>query len=166
MMTVNIDVNSIARRRGIRLGVYLGIVLGLLSALNGCTGWFENIKTGSVADLTRSDWVLSDMADVDILTDIRSTLKFANAGEASGFSGCNRYNGVMVLGDADIAVDNLSLTSLSCRMSFMEFEQAYIERLQKVSFWTLRRNSLRLNDASGVTQLRFRRMGTPVGSNI
>jgi heat shock protein HslJ len=48
----------------------------------------------------------------------------------------------------------------------MEFEQDYIDRLQKVASWRIQRHSLRLMDSSGLTLLRFRRIGTPAGSNI
>jgi heat shock protein HslJ len=166
MMTVNTEYAVIVLRSAIHHFFYIVLLLAVFTMLCGCAGTFTRIARGSIADLTRSDWVLSDMAGVDIVTDRRPTLRFASSDGINGFSGCNKYRGVLSLSNSDITVNDVVLARIVCRIKVMEFEQDYIDRLQKVASWRIQRHSLRLMDSSGLTLLRFRRIGTPAGSNI
>lgn len=85
------------------------------------------------------------------------TATFGSDGTVTGFSGCNTFNGPYTLSGDTIAIGPLATTRKACAADAMALETQYLTALQASKAVELAPTTLGLRDASGATQVQFRR---------
>ena len=83
------------------------------------------------------------------------TLEFGGAGEVNGSSGCNTFFGSYSVSASDIAISQLSSTSLLCAEpeGIMEQEAAYVAALQSATTYRIDGNSLELRSGDQIAAI-------------
>jgi putative lipoprotein len=129
----------------LRLGVLL-VVAALLQA--GCGGDDED---GAAPTLEGTEWTLVD--GVDAPDDSVPTLTLAD-GSASGFGGCNTFNGGYELDGDSITIGPLAATLMACEDAKSAAEAAYLPALEAVDSWAIEDGELVLS-TDGEETLRY-----------
>jgi heat shock protein HslJ len=93
-----------------------------------------------VSDLAAVEWLLVAIDGNEDLADIVPTLTVAADGSVSGFGGCNRYNGQMVVDGETLAVGPLASTKMACGAPGDLVEQRYLEALGAAARWSMDAN--------------------------
>jgi heat shock protein HslJ len=146
--------------RGARRQLTLVAIVAV--ALSAC-GSDSNDAAPAGSSATTSDggalegttWELNAQGfDVAGLDQVRPTL-LLSAGQASGFSGCNRYMGAYTLAAPALTFGPLASTSMACGAVETAIERAYLDRLARVSKYHSTAPGLQLQDSSGATLLTF-----------
>jgi len=110
--------------------------------------------TGTTA-LEGTTWELNAQGfDLPGLDQARPTL-LLDAGQASGFAGCNRYTGAYTSAPPSLSFGPVGSTSMACGAVETAIERAYLDRLAKVSKFVLTAPGLQLQDSTGATVLTF-----------
>ena len=106
--------------------------------------------------LEGTTWELNAQGfDLPGLDQIRPTLLLAG-GMASGWGGCNRYNGPYTLTPpATLTFGNVAQTAMACGPVETAIEREYVSRLGKVAKYAMGGPGLQLQDSSGATVLAF-----------
>jgi heat shock protein HslJ len=111
--------------------------------------------TVSTPDLEGVTWELGAQAfNLPGLDQSRPTL-LMEGGMASGFGGCNRFNGTYTLAPPALSFRDIAQTQMACGAVPTAIEQAYLDRLAKVAKYTMDEPGLQLRDGSGTLLLEF-----------
>jgi heat shock protein HslJ len=130
-------------------GGFLLLVLAgsLLVAGAGCGGDDDSASP----PLEGTEWTL--VSGVDAPADAVPTLLLED-GNASGFSGCNRFAGGYELDGDSLSLGQLAGTSMACEEPQMETELAYTQALASVDAWAVEGGELVLS-SEGAEILRY-----------
>jgi heat shock protein HslJ len=115
--------------------------------------------------LEGTTWELGTQGlDLPGLEQSRPTLLLQD-GTATGWSGCNRFNGPYTLAPPSLTFETAARTLAACGAAQTAIENAYMDRLSRVSTFALAASGLQLQDSSGATLLSFSAANTSlVGS--
>ena len=83
----------------------------------------------------------------------------ANTSQASGSTGCNRFNGTVEINGDKISFGPLATTKMACEPRISEQEKLYLDALQKTRSYSLDVAKLRLRDEQGNVLVRFYHLG-------
>lgn len=125
---------------------------------------FERIRPGencgargSTSSLEGTYWKLTRLGDESVTPDPKARephlVLEAKAGRVTGWSGCNRLTGTYTREGAALRFVPLASTRMACPA--LEMERAFLEALERVATWRLRRHELVLCDALGQPVARF-----------
>jgi len=115
--------------------------------LVGCGGDDE----GNAPPLEGTEWTLVD--GVDAPGDSVPTLTLAD-GSASGFGGCNTFNGGYDLDGDSITIGPLAATLMACEDDKSAAEAVYLPALEAADSWTIEDGEL-VFSTGGEESLRF-----------
>ena len=128
-----------------------------LVALKGRQVAEDGLADATFADHLNSHWRAIALPDVTLADESPPVLRFGDAGELSGDSGCNFYSGSYTLDDTGFTVGALRATRKACSEPLMNQERAFFDALsaaRKVEFSDRR---LRLLDADDEPRAEFER---------
>src|SRR6188472_3443319 len=128
-------------------------VLALLAVVTGCSS-----GPGDGGQLPGTDWVLQSFL-VDGNLTIVPDGQYADASfdtvRMHGFSGCNTFQATYVSAGRTIRIEPGPSTLMFCEGDAGELETAYLALLAEATFYTSRRDTLTMYDATGQTLLVF-----------
>jgi heat shock protein HslJ len=81
-------------------------------------------------NLVGSDWVLEDLAGSGVVSGVRATLSFPEAGKVAGDGSCNRFFGMSEIAGTEIKLTGLGSTRMACPEPIMNQETKYLNALQ------------------------------------
>jgi heat shock protein HslJ len=81
-------------------------------------------------NLVGSDWVLQDLAGSGVVSGVRATLSFPEAGKVAGDGSCNRFFGMSEIAGTEIKLTGLGSTRMACPEPIMNQETKYLNALQ------------------------------------
>jgi heat shock protein HslJ len=123
------------------------LAAGLLLIVSGCGGNDED----DGESLKGTDWTL--VSGVDAPPAAVPTVKFD--GElATGFAGCNYYEGDYALDGDSIEIGGIALSAMACPGPEMETEETYLSVYAEVDGWSIEDSELVLS-ADGDEVLRY-----------
>jgi len=131
----------------LRLGLLVALVASLLA---GCGG-DDGDDDAAAPPLEGTEWTLVD--GVDAPDDSVPTLTLADE-SASGFGGCNNFNGGYELDGDSLSIGPLAATLMACEEDKSAAEAAYLPALEAVDAWAIEDGELVLS-AGGEETLRF-----------
>ena len=85
---------------------------------------------GDTFNLVGSEWLLDDLAGGGILSNVRATLSFPEAGKVAGNGSCNRFFGPTQVAGNEIKLGPLGSTRMACPEPIMNQETKYLGALQ------------------------------------
>lgn len=97
----------------------------------GKTLILANGESMSSVDLA-GEWVVTDLMDATLPEGPPVTLAF-EAGEISGFSGCNRFNATVAIDGTKVSFGPLAMTRMACGQEAMAVEIAFIRAMQRIN---------------------------------
>lgn len=104
-------------------------------------------------ELAESSWLLESGPGVlEALTTAPPTLTFEQD-SVSGFAGCNRFTGELVVEGDEIAVEPTVSAIRSCPEIETLVDETYLDALASVATWSIVEDQLRLADADGTVLL-------------
>jgi heat shock protein HslJ len=130
----------------LRLGLLVALSASLLA---GCGG--DDGDDAAAPPLEETEWTLVD--GVDAPDDSVPTLTLAD-GSASGFGGCNNFNGAYELDGDSITIGPLAATLMACEDDKSAAEAAYLPALEAADAWVIEGGELVLS-TDGEETLRF-----------
>jgi heat shock protein HslJ len=129
--------------------VRLALLVALVASLQaGCGG---DDGGGDAPPLEGTEWTLVD--GVDAPDDSVPTLTLDD-GSASGFGGCNTFNGAYELDGESITIGPLAATLMGCEEDKSTAEAAYFPALEAADSWAIEDGELVLS-SGGEETLRF-----------
>jgi heat shock protein HslJ len=81
-------------------------------------------------NLVGSDWVLEDLAGSGVVTGVRATLSFPEAGKIAGNGSCNRFFGASEIAGTEIKFTGLGFSRMACPEPILNQETKYLNALQ------------------------------------
>ena len=130
------------------------------SSDDGAPASAEPAQSGSSDALTGTSWVLSEVPDAsgqaaDAVAGSAATLEFAD-GSVSGSTGCNEFNGTYTVDGDSLTIELGPMTQKACTDAGLQAQEtAIVERLPKVSTFTVDEDGLTLKDEGGATLLLY-----------
>lgn len=141
------------RRRGAMTAV---------AASLACAGGEPADRSGDGAtELAGTAWRLEDLAGAGIVEDAVPTLEFAEEGRVSGSGSCNRFSGIVEVGDGTLDFGPLAATRMACAAAVNDQESRFFAALEAAERFELDGVFLLIHPAGGRTPLRFRRSDDP-----
>jgi heat shock protein HslJ len=128
--------------------IRLALLVALVAAIAGCGGDDEE---SDAPPLEGTEWTLVD--GVDAPDDSVPTLTLGDEG-ASGFGGCNNFNGAYELDGDSITIGPLAATLMACEDDKSAAEAAYLPALEAADAWAIEDGELILS-TDGEETLRF-----------
>lgn len=128
--------------------IRIALVVALVAATAGCGGDDEE---NDAPPLEGTEWTLVD--GVDAPDDSVPTLTLGDEG-ASGFGGCNKFNGGYELDGDSITIGPLAATLMACEDDKSAAEAAYLPALEAADAWAIEGGELILS-TDGEETLRF-----------
>jgi heat shock protein HslJ len=145
----------------------LSLGLGVLSLVS-CDSSHKPVqntpKTAlSHISLPGSEWVLTDLAGVPALSNVKATLAFPEAGRVAGNASCNRFTGTVAVADDSIKFGPLASTRMACADNAVSAqEDNYLMALGAATRYAYRDPYLLIYADGFAKPLRFTR--TPSGA--
>ncbi|UUX92438.1 META domain-containing protein [Methanoplanus endosymbiosus] len=120
----------------------------------------ENVTAVSGDELSGTDWLLTSYMGVnggmnEVPEGIDATLTFVNESILGGNSGCNSYSADYKAKDGVFKTGIIVFTAMYCTDATMEFENDYLELLQKGSSAVMSDGKLVISDEEGGVLLNF-----------
>ena len=121
--------------------------------MSACSSSKNAKKTESL--LTSTEWKMMSVKannDAELLippVEKVPTLKIDADGKASGFAGCNRFNGPVTLNGNGINFGNLAATMMFCAET-MNVETAFMQALREVDTYTIENGTLYLKKGADI----------------
>lgn len=113
-------------------------------------------STPASTQLWGSAWRLESLAGAAVLDRPKPTLEFPTEGRASGDGSCNRFNGIVEIGeDSTIAFGGIAATRKACPEDVMRQEEAYFTALRDVERYETDGQTLKLYRTNAAEPLRF-----------
>ena len=81
-------------------------------------------------NLVGSEWVLEDLAGSGVVSGVRATLSFPEAGKIAGNGSCNRFFGASEIAGTSIKFTGLGSARMACPEPSMNQETKYLNALQ------------------------------------
>jgi heat shock protein HslJ len=81
-------------------------------------------------NLVGSEWVLDDLAGGGVVSGVRATLSFPEAGKIAGNGSCNRFFGMSEIAGKEIKFTGLGSSRMACPEPIMNQETKYLNALQ------------------------------------
>ena len=122
------------------------LAVGLLLTVSGCAG---NEDDGG--SLKGTEWTL--VSGVAAPPDAVPIVKF-DGGLATGFAGCNYYEGDYALDGDSIEIGGIASSAMACPRPEMETEETYLSVYAEVDGWSIEDSELVLS-ADGDEVLRY-----------
>jgi heat shock protein HslJ len=124
----------------------MGLLVILALALTGCSD-------EPAVPLETTFWVCTQVADgdgelADVIADSHVDMHL-QSGQASGSSGCNRYNGSYSVEGDSISLGPLMSTLMACDEDLMDQEQAFMRALESASTYSIEGETLELTSEDG-----------------
>jgi heat shock protein HslJ len=142
-----------------RSGIAIMATVLCLSLLGGCAMPAAQrtapSASASAAGLTATRWQLISWSGHEIPNGVNGEpviLSFTDGDEASvsGRAWCNRFNAPYVLRDAQrLTIGHAAATRMACMGKAMEFESAFLDKLQALDHFRIRDNTLELQAVDG-----------------
>jgi heat shock protein HslJ len=132
-------------------------IVGAL-ALAGC-------GTEPAVPLETTFWVCAQISADGELTDVLGDSfidLYLQNGQATGSSGCNRYNGAYAVDGDSITIGPLMSTLIACEEPLMEQEQAFLAALEAAEAYSIEGETLTLSGADGAALAVFEADTTPL----
>jgi heat shock protein HslJ len=127
----------------------VGLLVALVAVTQaGCGG---DDGGGDAPPLEGTEWTL--VSGVDAPDDAVPTLSLTDEG-ASGFGGCNTFNGQYELDGESITIGPLAATLMACEDDKSAAEAAYMPALEAADAWSIEDGELVLS-TDGEETLRF-----------
>ncbi|MBE9126602.1 MULTISPECIES: META domain-containing protein [unclassified Coleofasciculus] len=119
-------------------------------------GLGQSFSTRAIANLDNQRWLLSSYRGRDVLPNTEITATLAD-GRMTGSAGCNRYGAFYGMNGKGLIFDRIEFTEMACQQpeGIMEQEQNYLQALQSVTRYRLRRNRLMFFNERGDRILSF-----------
>jgi heat shock protein HslJ len=117
------------------------------------------------APLVGTNWVMTSYNEgerglVSALEGVDVTIMFDEAGQAAGSAGCNSYGASYTAGMGMMRIGGAASTLMACAdEGVMTQEQGYVGALEGVAFYTIRGDTLELQNADGDTLINFQADG-------
>jgi heat shock protein HslJ len=119
---------------GIR--VLAGLTLLVVAACDSTgSGTNDTPEPTAAADLAGTSWTLVSIGGNPVVEDSGPHVTFDAAGNASGSTGCNSFNGSYTVDGAALTFGPLATTRMACEANLMAQEAAVLEALVGVSGW-------------------------------
>jgi heat shock protein HslJ len=90
----------------------------------------EAVKKAEIFNLVGTDWVLEDLAGSGVVSNVRPTLSFPEAGKIAGNGSCNRFFGASEISGTSLKFTGLGSTRMACPEPIMNQETKYLNALQ------------------------------------
>lgn len=87
-------------------------------------------KKAAIFNLVGTDWVLEDLAGSGVVSNVRATLSFPEAGKVAGNGSCNSFFGASEIAATAIKFTGLGSTRMACPEPVMNQETKYLNALQ------------------------------------
>jgi heat shock protein HslJ len=89
----------------------------------------EAAKKAQLFNLVETDWVLEDLAGSGVVSNVRPTLSFPEAGKIAGNGSCNHFFGASEISGTSIKFTGLGSTRMACPEPIMDQETKYLNAL-------------------------------------
>lgn len=116
---------------------------------------------GGTPALEGTNWQLTALAgaaDASAVPAMGANLVL-QGGSASGFGGCNQFNGSYTLDGQDITFGPIASTKMACDDAKMSFESVYLGAIPTVASYAIADDTLTLLDGSGAPALTYASAG-------
>jgi heat shock protein HslJ len=106
--------------------------------------------------LRRSIWLVEDLDNGGVIDRLRTYIRLDEAGQASGSTGMNRFNGEVTIEGNQIKFGKMATTRMGGSAAVMAQEAKFIKLLSKVRSYKIDENGLlRLLDGDGKERMRL-----------
>ena len=128
--------------------VLAGLIIGLTTVVSA-----QNKKPADTVDLDGTAWILTQIGDSTLPSDLVGTLVFAD-GKAAGSTTCNRYSGSYERDVSDLSFGPLMTTMMACLNPSPEAD--FMAAMEQVASYQVVDEQLLLVDGNGNTVLTFK----------